>query len=102
MIVLDVRVKNIGDEVILAEEVMHDMEITIDLETSGSSNGAEEFDSIDVFEGETQPGEEKTGQFIGDIYTGDEYYFGKAEDNVAAGTSNQVMWTIPDVDSREE
>lgn len=102
LIVLDLTFKNIGDNVLLAEEIMHDMEITEDLEGSGFSNGAEEFDSIEVFEGEIQPGEEKVAQFIGDIYTGEEYFFGKAEGNVAAGTSNQVIWTIQDAEARND
>lgn len=100
LIVLELTFKNIGDNIILAEEIMHDMEITENLEASGYSNGAEMFDSIDVFEGEIQPGEEKDAQFIGDIYTSDEYFFGKAEGNVAAGTSNQVIWTISDDEAR--
>lgn len=102
LIVLELTYKNIGDNVILAEEIMYDMEITDDLEASGASNGAEMFDSIEPFEGEIQPGEEKKAQFIGDIYTADEYFFGKAEGNVAAGTSNQVIWTIPDAEARNE
>lgn len=102
LIVLDLTVKNVGDEAIVIEDIMHDMEITDDLEASGSSNGAEMFDSIELFEGELQPGEEKAGQFIGDIYTANEYYFGKAEGNVAAGTSNQVIWTIQDTEARNQ
>lgn len=84
----------------LAEEIMHHMEITEDLDASGYPNRAEEFDSIEVFEGEIQPGEEKTAQFIGDIYKAEEYFFRKAEGNVAAGTSNQVIWTIPNEEAR--
>lgn len=102
LIVLDLTIKNTGDDAFLIEEVMHDMEITEDMETSGSSNGAEMFDSIEMYEGELQPGEERSGQFIGDIYTGNEYYFKKAEGNVAAGTSNQVLWTIQDSEARPE
>lgn len=100
LIVLELTFKNIGDDTLLAEEIMYDMQITADLDTSGSSNGAEEFDSIEVFQGEIQPGEEKAAQFIGDIYTADEYFFRKAEGNVAAGTSNQVIWTITDAEAR--
>lgn len=100
LIVLELTFKNIGDDTLLAEEIMYDMQITDDLDTSGSSNGAEEFDSIEVFQGEIQPGEEKAAQFIGDIYTADEYFFRKAEGNVAAGTSNQVIWTITDAEAR--
>lgn len=100
LIVLELTFKNIGDDTLLAEEIMYDMQITDDLDTSGSSNGAEEFDSIEVFQGEIQPGEEKAAQFIGDIYTADEYFFRKAEGNVVAGTSNQVIWTITDAEAR--
>lgn len=102
LIVLELSFKNIGDNILLAEEIMYDMQITEDLETSGNPNGAEEFDSIDVFEGEIQPGEEKAAQFIGDIYTADQYFFSKAEGNVAAGTSNQVIWTIQDAEARND
>ena len=102
LIFLDITIKNIGDDAFLIEEVMHDMVITDDIENSGASNGAEMFENIEIFEGELQPGEEKSGQFIGDIYSGDEYYFMKSTGNVAAGTSNQVLWTIQDSEARQE
>lgn len=100
LIVLDLTFKNVGDNVLKVEEIMHSMEITDDLDGSGYPNGASEFESIDLFEGELQPGEERTTQFIGDIYTTDEYYFRKSPGNVAAGTSNQVIWTIADEEAR--
>lgn len=74
----------------------------LDGEGSGFSNGASEFKSIDLFEGELQPGEERTTQFIGDINTADEYFFRKNQGNVEAGTSNQVIWTITDAEARNE
>ncbi|WP_148436783.1 hypothetical protein [Gracilibacillus timonensis] len=101
LIVLELSFKNIGDNVLQAEEVMGNMEITEDLMGSGFSNGASEFETIDEFEGEIQPGEERTATFIGDVLTADEYYFRKDQGNVEAGTSNQVIWTITDEEARE-
>ena len=101
LIVLDLTFKNIGDTEIRAEEIMHGMEITDDLEKdSGYSNGASIFESIDLFEGELQPGEERATQFIGYIKTAKEYFFRKNPGNVEAGTSNQVIWRIPDGEAR--
>lgn len=45
LIVLELTFKNIGDDILLAGKIIHDMEITDDLKGSGYSNGAEEFDN---------------------------------------------------------
>lgn len=39
----------------------------------------------------------KTAQLIDDVYTADESFFRKA-----AGMSNQVIWTIPDAEARND
>lgn len=100
LIVLDLTFKNIGDDVIIAEDVMSILEIGESHEGSGFPNGASEFDSIEEFEGEIQPGEERTAQFIGDVYTSEAYYFRQLAGTVAAEASNEVIWTIPDEEAR--
>jgi hypothetical protein len=100
LIVLDLTFKNIGDDVINAEDVMSILEISESQEGSGFPNGASEFDSIEEFTGEIQPGEERTAQFIGDIYTSEEYYFRQIVGTVASGASNEVVWTISDEEAR--
>lgn len=100
LIVLDLTFKNIDEQVIIAEDIMSMLGITDDLDGSNNHNNPEAFESIDVFEGELEPGEERQTQFVAHIYDAEEYYFRVDSGNVAAGTSNQVIWTIPAEEAR--
>lgn len=94
IIVLNLTFKNIGDEVIIAEDIMSMMGITDNIDGSNYHNNPEAFESIDTFEGELQPGEERKTQFVAHIYEADEYYFRMDPGNVASGSTNQILWTI--------
>jgi hypothetical protein len=94
LILLDITIKNVSDNEMKIEELMESMGVSSDLDGSNSYDGAEDFDSIEKFEGVLAPGEEKTGQFITDVYTAEEYYFKKDSGNITGGSSNQVIWTI--------
>lgn len=94
LIILDLTFKNTDDKAIVAEDIMSMMGITDNFDGSNNHNSAEGFPSIEEFSGELAPGEERQTQFIADIYEADKYYFRQDQGNVAAGTSNQVMWTI--------
>jgi len=94
LIVLDLTFKNVDDRTLNAEDIMSSLGITDILEVSNNHNSAEAYESIDDFEGELEPGEERKTQFIADVYIGEEYYFRQNPGVVAAGTSNDVMWTI--------
>ncbi|MEN2465079.1 hypothetical protein [Ornithinibacillus sp. JPR2-1] len=100
LILLEITVKNIGENEILIEEVMESMGVSDKKNGSNYYDGAEDFESIEKFTGTLAPGEEKTGEFITDVYAGDEYYFKKDSGNVGAGSSNQVMWTIKPDEAR--
>lgn len=100
LMVLDLTFTNIGDSVLDAEDLILIFEVTEMLEGSGYSNGAEDFDSIEVFEGEIQPGEERTAQFIADINLADEYYFRMNPGSAAAGSIDEIIWTISDEEAR--
>ena len=101
LIVLDLSFKNIDDEVLDAEDFSSSFEITDNPDGSGSTNFASMFESIEEFTGEIQPEEERTIQFISNIYTSDEYYFRQRLSWVETG-ANQVIWTIPDDEARNE
>jgi len=94
LILLDITIKNVSDNEMKIEELMESMGVSSDLDGSNSYDGAEDFDSIDKFAGVLAPGEEKSGQFITDVYTAEEYYFKKDTGNITGGSSNQVIWTI--------
>src|SRR5690625_287183 len=94
LIILDLTFKNVDDRTLNAEDLMSSLGITDILEGSNNHNSAEAYESIDDFEGELEPGEERKTQFIADVYTAEEYYFRQNPGVVAAGTSNDVMWTI--------
>lgn len=101
IILLEMRFKNIGDEPIIAEDVMINLGLVTDLEGSDNTNAAASFDSVEFFEGEIAPGEERTAQFIADTRTAEEYYFRTSPGAVAAGTHNEVIWTITDAEARK-
>lgn len=102
LIRLELTLKNIDNATILAEEVMSNMEVTHRLEGQGTVNYAEYFESARLFEGVIEPGEELTADFITDVYTAETYYLRRDSGNVAAGYSNQVIWTIPAEEAKQE
>ncbi|GIN74207.1 hypothetical protein J14TS2_46820 [Bacillus sp. J14TS2] len=101
LIVLDLTFKNVDDQPLSAEDIMSSLGITDILEGSNNHNSAEAYESIDDFEGELASGEERKTQFIADVYTAEEYYFRQNPGIVAAGTSNDVMWTITAEEARK-
>lgn len=100
IILLEMTFKNIDDKPIIAEHLMINLGLVTDLEGSDNTNAAASFDSIEFFEGEITPGEERKAQFIADTRTAEEYYFRTGTGSVAAGTQNEVLWTITDEEAR--
>jgi len=100
IILLDLTFKNIGDDVIIAEDIMGILRIGDLYDGSGYSNAAAVYDGVEEFTGEIQPHEEVSTQFVADIITGEEYYFRQRAGAVAADTTNQAVWTIPDEEAR--
>ncbi|TQS74629.1 hypothetical protein DX933_11885 [Ornithinibacillus gellani] len=97
-ILLDVTIKNTSDKALNAEDVIGAMEVTDNLEGSGSIGAVGAFDAVKDFEGEIEPGEEQSAQFITEVFEADAYYFRKVSGNVAGGSSNQVIWNIKSED----
>ncbi|HEY4601382.1 MAG TPA: hypothetical protein VIG73_08955 [Cerasibacillus sp.] len=95
LILINLSIKNTSDHDLDAEDLMYSMEATHDTEGSGYSDQSHNFKSVEGLSGIIKPGEEITGQFITHIYEADEYYFREDTGNVAAGWSNQIIWTIP-------
>ncbi|CDO01811.1 hypothetical protein BN988_00257 [Oceanobacillus picturae] len=101
LILLDITVRNTSDRSLQVEDLLANLEVTHDLEGTGSSNAADYFDSVDEIAGEIAPEEEVNGQFIADISKEEKYFFRKKVGNIAAETSNQVIWTIPAEEAKE-
>ena len=95
LILINLSIKNTSDHDLDVEDLMYSMEATHDIEGSGYSDQSHNFKSVEELTGIVKPGEEISGQFITHIYEADEYYFREDTGNVAAGVSNQVIWTIP-------
>ncbi|RDW21719.1 hypothetical protein [Oceanobacillus chungangensis] len=95
LILLDITIKNTSGKTMLLEEILQSTVVKDDLESTGTSNGAEYFDSVEELKGEIADGEEISGQFITDVYESEEYYLAQESGAIAAGTTNQVIWTIP-------
>ena len=100
LILLEMTFKNIDDKPLKAEDLMMNLGITTNLEHSNEFNSAAYFESIEFFEGEIAPGEERAAQFISDTRTADEYYFRPNQGTVSAGTHNDFLWTITDEEAR--
>ncbi len=100
LILLEMTFKNIGEEPIIAEDLMINLGLVTDLEGTDYTNAAASFDSIAYFEGEIAPGEEREAQFIADTRTAEEYYFRSSPGAVTAGTHGEVRWTILDEEAR--
>ncbi|MUK87038.1 hypothetical protein GMD78_01300 [Ornithinibacillus sp. L9] len=93
-IILDFLVKNTSSETQNVEDIIYSLEVTHNLEGSGFPDGAEFFDGFEKLSGPLEPNEEMEGKFITFVYESEEYYFRKDPGNIAAGSSNQVIWTI--------
>lgn len=93
LILLDITIKNIGDDTIDLEDAVAALLVGEDLK-GGSFDGAEDFDSVEKFTGKLDPGEEESGQFITDVVDADEYYLMQDFGSFAAGGTNQVIWTF--------
>lgn len=100
LIVLDLTVKNTSETSLDASDLVGSIEITEDLEGSGYSDVSSYFSSIESIEGELAPGEEKSGQMITDVYHSDKYFLRKSPGLVAAGTTNDVIWTFQAEEAR--
>ncbi|WP_339228215.1 DUF4352 domain-containing protein [Oceanobacillus sp. FSL K6-2867] len=94
-ILLDITVKNTGDDAQSVQDLLYGLEVTDNLEMTGYQNYAESFDSVEEMTGELAPGEEVSGQFVTEIYEGENYYFRLRTGIAGSGSSNQVTWVIP-------
>jgi len=95
-ILLDMTMKNIDDSPVLIEDLVESLDVTIGKDKSGSGDIAEAFDNYEKFEGELEPGEEATGQFIAEVDDSDTYYVKYTAGRAGSGASNQVIWEIDD------
>lgn len=93
-ILLDITIKNVSDETLDLEDLIYSMEVTDNLDYTGSQDHADVYDTVDAFEGDIEPGEEKSAQFLTIVDDSEEYFFRKAVGNVAGGSSNQVIWSF--------
>ncbi|GAQ19904.1 ABC transporter substrate-binding protein [Oceanobacillus picturae] len=99
-IILDITVKNTGETTQPVEDLLYGFEVTIALDMTGYQDYAESFASIDEMTGDLKPGEEVSGQYITEVYEAEEYYFRLRSGITASGSSNEVIWTIPDKEVR--
>lgn len=91
---LDVTVKNITDETLDVEDLMYSMEVTDDLDYTGSQDHSDVYDTVEGFVGDIEPGEELSAQFLTIVDDSEEYFFRKAVGNIGGESSNQVVWSF--------
>ncbi|KGA96955.1 hypothetical protein AJ85_00310 [Alkalihalobacillus alcalophilus ATCC 27647 = CGMCC 1.3604] len=98
--VADVKFKNIGEEAMLAEDMVGIFDITHELSQTGTGTYINQyFDSFEAVSGRVNPGEEISAQLLFDVYGSDEHYIRVNEGLVASnGVKNQVIWTFSESD----
>lgn len=100
LVILDITVDNISNETLVVEDLLSSLELTHDLEGSGTSNSAEYFDSIEELKGDLAAGEKVSGQLIFDAVESAEYHLRERSGNVSSGTTNQVIWTFTEKEAK--
>lgn len=93
-IILDITIKNTSDQTQDLEELIYSMEVISNLDHTGSQDHAHVYDTITAFEGDIEPGEKASAQFLTIVDDSEEYFFRKAVGNIAGGSSNQVIWSF--------
>ncbi|WP_413377891.1 hypothetical protein [Alkalihalobacillus sp. 1P02AB] len=95
IIVVDLTVKNIGDEVLDAYNPIGVLDQTARLEGSGSGDFSKDFPSIDAISGDLEPGEEIKGQALFATKQNGEQFIRIKPGLIAAdGVYNEVVWTF--------
>ncbi|MFD1171479.1 hypothetical protein [Oceanobacillus picturae] len=94
-IILDITLKNTGEETYTAQDLLYGLEVTAYLDSTGYQDYSEDFESVKGLEGDVSPGEELSGEFITEIPNAEEYFFHLRSGITGTGASNEVVWTIP-------
>ncbi len=95
LIVAELTLKNIGTNTIDAEESVEALDLTNNLDASGSGDYASHYESIEGFEGEVEPGEEVTAYAVYHAYEGDKQYLRIRSGLLSSGAvDNNVIWTF--------
>ncbi|RST72214.1 hypothetical protein D4T97_016330 [Siminovitchia acidinfaciens] len=100
LMVLDLTVTNTSETDMDVSDLIGSLEVTDNLEGAGFPDFSGYFSSIETIEGDLAPGEGKSGQMITDVYHSEEYFLRKSPGLVAAGTTNDVIWTIQAEDAK--
>ncbi|MEK4563629.1 hypothetical protein MKX54_02920 [Alkalihalobacillus sp. FSL R5-0424] len=99
LILTDVTLKNLSDTTMDISEALDVIEITVNLEGSGSPDFAKYYESVETLEGQLESEEEIKGQLVFEENVRDEYFIRVSEGLIAAGgAKNQAIWTF----TREE
>lgn len=99
---VDITIKNTGDETHPTEDFLYGMEVRHEIEGSGYQIYGYYYDTEEEIKPELAPGEETSGQFIGETYEGDTYYLRLRPSIAESGASNQVTWIIPTEEVTQE
>ncbi|QQZ10433.1 DUF4352 domain-containing protein [Heyndrickxia vini] len=95
LFIAEITVKNIGDQPIDAKEPVGTLEITEDLNGSGSGDDSQFFNSVKTFEGTIEPGKTVTGEAVFDGREADTYYIRTISGLIASKTvKNNTVWSF--------
>ncbi|MEK3887596.1 DUF4352 domain-containing protein [Bacillus sp. FSL K6-3431] len=91
--VAEITLKNIGDKPIDAEDTIASLEITEDLEGSGSGDDSSFFNSIEALTGTIEPGQSIKGEAVFDGREANTYYIRTVSGLIASGAvKNKTTW----------
>ncbi|WP_067727336.1 DUF4352 domain-containing protein [Oceanobacillus damuensis] len=100
-IILDLTIKNTGEETQSVRDLLYGLEVTSDLERTGYQDYADSFESVEEMAGELKPGDEVSGQWVTMIAEGDTQYFRLRSGVAGSGSSNQVTWIIASEEAKQ-
>lgn len=93
--IMDVTVKNLDDQPLEAIEPINTLELTENLEGSGSNDYSQNYASIKALTGKVEPGQSIDGQAVFHGRESDKYYVTTNVGLLAAGAvKNKTTWTF--------
>ncbi|KGA96956.1 hypothetical protein AJ85_17295 [Alkalihalobacillus alcalophilus ATCC 27647 = CGMCC 1.3604] len=91
----EVTITNIGESVLERESTISILEITDNLEASGTPDYSSQFESIEYLDGKIAPGDTVSVEALFDIYAGEEQYIRVNPGLIASdAVQNDVRWTF--------
>ncbi|WP_078553170.1 DUF4352 domain-containing protein [Alkalihalobacterium alkalicellulosilyticum] len=92
---VEVTVENIGSSDLTADEPISVLQVTADLEETGTFDISSQFSDITKLRGMLHPGQEKRGTIVFDVEEAEHYFISVRSGFLSSGAvKNQTVWNI--------